>query len=355
MHRKRRISRRAWLTLVAALTLFWAIAIPVCWPASGGQGANVAWTQFQDPFEHAFSVEVPQGWTVRGGLFRLGYSDERPMVDMRSPDGSVEIRLGDVAIPSYALPSQFHNREGEIYDLGAQAQLVVARYRTGPEFAVLYAHARFAADCRQPQPDAGVGDFSVPNYVPPGASPVPQSPGQIAYRCETASGTKVAFAYAKTAESQGIWQITTLVSFLAPPDKVALAKSIALHSARSFQLSSAWIEYQKQMDAEGLAYQRMRQQGRRQQIAAQVQQFEARMQAMQNQVNAFERRQAMQAGQVQDFTNALNGITPTTDPLTGEHRDVWTGPKANYWVNGLGQVVNSTNAPSGNWHQLQPN
>lgn len=339
--------------VVGALTLFWAIAIPVCWPASGGQGANLAWTSFQDPFEHAFSVEAPQGWTVRGGLFRLGYSDERGMVDLRSPDGSVEIRLGDVAIPTYAVPNQFHNREGEIYDLGAQAHLIVARYRTGPEFAVLYAHGRFGEVCRKPQADAGIGDFSVPDYAPGETSPVEASTGQIAYRCETAAGPRVAFVYVKTALYQGIWQAPILVSLLATPEKLALARSVALHSAGSFRLNSAWIEYQKQMDAEGLAYQRMRQQGRRQQIAEQVQQFEARMQAMQNQVNAFERRQAAQAGQVQDFTNALNGITPTTDPLTGEQRDVWTGPKENYWVNGQGQVVNATNQPSGNWHQLQ--
>ena len=34
---------------------------------------------------------------------------------------------------------------------------------------------------------------------------------------------------------------------------------------------------------------------------------------------------------------------------------VWTGPKSNYWVNGTGQVVNSTNAPAAGWRQLQTN
>jgi hypothetical protein len=109
------------------------------------------------------------------------------------------------------------------------------------------------------------------------------------------------------------------------------------------------------MDAEGLQYQRLRQQGRVRDLQAQVQQFEARMQAMQNQVNAFEQHQAAQAAQVESFTNVLNGITPTTDPLTGTQRNVWTGPNANYWVNGLGQVVNSNSAPAAGWRQLQTN
>lgn len=90
-------------------------------------------------------------------------------------------------------------------------------------------------------------------------------------------------------------------------------------------------------------------------LERQVQQFEATMRAMQDQVKAFETRQDAQARQVESFTNTLVGVTPTTDPLTGENRLVWTGPKDNYWVNGLGQVVNSTNAPGPGWRQLQTN
>jgi hypothetical protein len=321
----------------------------------GGQPATgLSWGRFQDPMEHAFGLDVPQGWIVQGGLFRLGYSDERPMVDLRSPDGAVEIRLGDVAIPSYTVPNQYHTHEGEVYDLGAQARLIVARYRTGPEFAVLYSHARFGSDCRNPQPDAADAGSTVPDYLPQEQNAAQSSAGQIAYRCEMQGGTRVAFAYTKTALYQGIWQVPTIVSFVAPPEKAAMALSIALRCAHSLQISPEWLEYQKRMDAEGLQYQRMRQQGRLRDLQAQVQQFEARMQAMQNQVNAFEQHQAAQAAQVESFTNVLNGITPTTDPLTGEKRDVWTGPAANYWVNGLGQVVNSNSAPAAGWRQLQP-
>jgi len=324
--------------------------------AAGGQAAGgVSWSQFQDPMEKAFSLDVPRGWTTKGGLFRLGYSDERPMVDLQSPDGSIEIRLGDVAIPSYAVPNQNHTQEGQVYDLGAQAQMIVARYRTGPEFAVLYSHARFGSACRNPQPDAQDAGSTVPDYLPQEGGAVQSSGGQIAYRCDTQSGARVVFAYAKTVLYQGLWQVPAMISFVAPPDKAATARAIALHCAGSFKISPAWVEYQKQMDAQGLQYQKMRQAGRIQQLQAQVQQFEAQMQAMQNQVNAFEQHQAAQAAQVQSFTNALNGITPTTDPLTGEKRDVWTGPNANYWVNGAGQVVNSTDAPAAGWRQIQPN
>ena len=317
--------------------------------------AKIEWTQFQDPFEQAFTIDVPRGWTVKGGLFRLGYSDERAMVDLVSPDGSTNVRFGDVSIPTYTLPNQFHQREGEVYDLGAQAQMVVERYRSGPEYAVLYEQARFAKTCRNPQADSQDSEFSVQDFVPLDSTVAQSSGGQTAFRCEAGSGARVAFAYAKTALAGNIWQATTVVSYFAPPDQIAAVRDIVTHCAKSFQLNPQWIEYQKQKDAEGLEYQRIRQQGRIDGLKIQMQQFAAKMQAMQNQVNAFERRQNAQAAQVESFTNALVGITPTTDPLTGENRQVWTGPKSNYWVNGLGQVVNSTNAPAAGWRQLQTN
>ncbi|HEV2132948.1 MAG TPA: hypothetical protein VGR47_01670 [Terracidiphilus sp.] len=321
--------------------------------SSGAAASAPAWTQFQDPMEHAFSVQVPRGWTVRGGLFRLGFSDERVMVDVRSPDGKIAVRIGDVAVPSYAPPNPYHPREGEVYDLGAQAQLIVARYRTGPEYAVLYSQARFHELCQNPQPDSADAGFQVPDHTPlDGAGKT--SAGQIAWRCQMADGPRVVFAYTRTLEANGIWQAPAIVSFIAPPERSSLARSVAYKMADSFQLNPEWMEHQKQMDAEGMAYQRWRQQGRIGELQQQMRQFEAKMQAEQNQVNSFERHQAIEAGGVQEFDNALVGVTPTTDPLTGEHRDVWTGTKSNYWANGQGTVINSTDQPGAGYYQLPP-
>lgn len=323
-----------------------AVATPVV------SDSQVSWTQFTDPFERAFTLAVPQGWAVQGGLFRMGYSDQRPMVNLRSPDGQIEIRLGDVSVPSYTPPNQFHTREGEIYDLGAQAQMVVSRYRTGPEYAVLYSHARFAKECRNPQSPSSAIDFSMPDYIPM-SNFEQSSAGQIAYTCQTSAGARVALTFVKTARSGQIWQVPTIVSLLAPPTRLDAARNIAQHCAQSLQISPQWLQYQQQMDAQGMQYQQIRQQNRRDALSAQVRQFEARMRASQAQVDAFERRQAQNASQVEGFTNALIGVTPTTDPLTGENRLVWTGSKDNYWANGQGQVLNSTNAPGAGWHQLQ--
>nr|HEV7952844.1 hypothetical protein [Candidatus Acidoferrales bacterium] len=124
---------------------------------------NITWLKFTDPLEQAFTLEVPQGWTVKGGMFRLGYSDHREMIDMTSPDGKINIRIGDLSIPPYFLPNQYH-REGEIYDLGAQAQGRVARYRTGQEFSTAYGKVRFARVCTSVTPKQ--------SSLPPIAKPI---------------------------------------------------------------------------------------------------------------------------------------------------------------------------------------
>jgi hypothetical protein len=318
-----------------------------------GMGSAESWTTFQDPFEKAFTVEVPQGWTARGGLFRMGYSDERPMVDLISPDGRVNVRLGDLAVPVYTAPAQFHNHEGELVDLGAQAQLVVARYRSGPEFAVLYSHVRFSETCHQAAGDAVNVDFAVPNYIPFDGKVTNTSTGEIAYRCGTGGNQHIAFAYARTSSQGNIWTVPTLGSFISTPDQVNMARTALLHAAQTFKLNPQWIEQQRHFDAFAIQYQQARQQKRTQQTAEQVRQFEARMLTMRSQVTSFERRQAAQVVQVEGFSQALRGVTPTVDPLTCQAREVWTGGRSGYWTNGSGAVINTDLAPGAGWHQME--
>jgi hypothetical protein len=312
---------------------------------------DVKWVKFQDPNEHAFTIDVPAGWTAKGGLFRLGYSDYRPMLDLQSPDGNIRIRSGDVAIPSYTFPNQYQ-KEGAIYDLGAQAQMVVAKYHTGKEFAGLYALTHFKTLCQTLTPQDA--DQTSPVHEPDIAN-IKTSAGAIAYRCDSTRGARTAYVYARSSVVQeSIWQVSTLVSYLAPPEQDPQVRAILMHASQSFQLDPQWIEHQKKMDADGLQYQVERQRQRRAALTQQVRQFESSMQAMRNQVSAFERQQNAQARQVESFGNILTGITPTIDPLNGETKNVWTGPKSGYWINGQGTVVNSNLSPGAGFHQLTP-
>ena len=315
----------------------------------------VAWISFQDPNEQAFTIDVPKSWRVKGGAFRMGFSDVRAMVDMTSPDGLIQIRIGDVAIPTYSLPTPSHP-PGDVVDLGAQAQMRSARYHSGQQFATAYAQTHFIRACKRLDPAANEADPPLDDSAAQLLEVKQSTVGQATYECEPADGrgaNLVAYAYARTNLESNLWNVKTLVSYLAPADRTAEAREVLKHSFHSLQISPAWTEKQKQEDAYGLQYQRARQQQRLQALGQQVAQFEQQMSAMRNQVAAFERGQQRQADQVRSFTNALNGITPTIDPF-GNERDVWTGPYANYWRNGNGTVVNSTNSPGADWVHLKP-
>lgn len=306
---------------------FWALAV-LAIPA---MGAN--WTTFQDPNERAFTVEVPAGWTVQGGMFRLGYSDYRVMIDMKSPDGRVNVRVGDVSIPSYAVPSAQHPREGERIDLGAQAQLTVAKYRTGREYAEAYGHMRFK-DCRGLKEETATGAPPAPDT--PELAEVKQSTiGEAAYSCDGRS----AYVYAKTAFYGGFWQVHQLWSYLAPADQVMSARAVIGEIVKTFKFSDAWVAQQKQYDQEAMVYQRERQRARMRQLSQQVAQFEMRMASMRHQAESFDR--------------ALRGVTATVDPLGNPH-EVETGQFDGYWTDGLGHYVNSNTMPGPGWQRLKP-
>jgi hypothetical protein len=312
------------------------------------------WVRFEDPVEHAFTLDVPKGWAARGGLIRLGYSDHRPVVDVTSPDGRINVRFGDAAVPIYFMPDNLH-RVGDIYDLGAHARGTIEPYKSGQEFAAAYGPARFKSVCPTLSPRPAAEPSPVPRYQLDPADPAPaqSSAGQMTYDCPGDGAARLAYVSAETMLFAGFWMVPRVVSYVAPPDQVALARSIMLRMTESFKLEPLWTEKQKQYDIDAVAYQKRRQDARRAQIQQQVAQFETNMQAMQNQVNTFERGQAAKQKQVDGFLNVLNGITPTVDPYGNPH-NVFTGPGANYWINGNGQTVNSTASPGPEWKQLTP-
>jgi len=322
------------------------------------------WVTYQDPAEKAFTVEVPKGWRVSGGVVRVGYSDRRFMMDLTSWDGEINIRIGDVVIPPFFVPDRSH-REGEIYPLGAQAQPRVARYRSGEQFAALYGRARFARLCDRLTPEQSAGD---PPQQPKelfeqkimqvqqqsGAAGFQASTGQATFTCSSALGPRTAVAYAQThMVGSAIWVAGT-DSYLAPADEIALAQKILAHVENSIQFSSQWSQMDRQLDAEGLQYQRIRQQQRWQIFNAQVAQAQQKMQNMQTQLAAFNRGWAREQSQFQAFDNVINGVTPTVDEF-GTERMVDTGPKYNYYYNpGTGEKLNSNTLPGPGWQQLTP-
>jgi hypothetical protein len=229
--------------------------------------------------------------------------------------------------------------------------MMIARYRTGQSYAELYAKHRFSRICMTVRPRK-------PDWVPttppawrddPGTE---GSDGSVSYECDTSDGPRIASVYVHTTLNPrtGIW-FASPISILVTADRAGLAYTMVQHMIDTWQKNPQWVQYQNQMTQVGLDH-----------VRANFQQFMHQMQAyhqertvaMNQQVAGFEARQSAQAQQVSNFGEILTGVQSVSDPMTGSQFQVYSGPKANYYINGNGVKINSTVSPGPGFHQLTP-
>src|SRR5579863_9694063 len=58
-------------------------------PSAPSVGGQIAWSVFTDPMEHAFTMDVPSGWSVHGGVHRISAIQVPFSVRAVSPDGGI--------------------------------------------------------------------------------------------------------------------------------------------------------------------------------------------------------------------------------------------------------------------------
>ena len=311
--------------------------------AAAAVAQQVTWTTLRDTQEQAFSVDVPQGWKAQGGLLRKGPLDPRVEVDMTSPDGRISMRLGDFAIGPFTVPSRQLEMagftEGKTYAPGhPPTATIVARYRSGREFADLYGQARFSQLCQTLELKSLKSED--PIFHPAHQGNMSITAGEAVYRCVSGGQEKVAFVYSETSLTQiqtsSVWASAALLSFIAPKDRAQAAYSMVFHSASTFTENPQWTIRQMQITQAN--------------VAAALANFR---QGIAESTARYEKWSANMTRQTQNFSDALNGQTLTLDPATGQKREVWTGTGATRWINPLGDVVSSNLSPGASYRALQ--
>jgi hypothetical protein len=342
--------------IVAAFAWSSNIAGPAsanAFPANPGQLPNSAdklnWVNYTDTAEGAFSMDVPVGWQVQGGMYRFGYFDVRWMMDARSLDGKIILRVSDANVPPYALPGPHTGREGQPFFKPQQFQMMVSSYRDGQGYAAMYAKHRFASVCKTMNPRQP--DWT-PNLPPEMKDDLgtKSTDGSVFYDCDTSDGPRIAgvFVHSTLNPNGGFWVVLP-VSFLAAPARAADAHAMVQHMLDSWRKNPQWVQYQQQITQAGL--ERVRENFG--QFMKQMQAYhQARTAAMNQQVAGFEAHQNAQARQVSSWGETLTGLETVSDPSTGTQFQVFTGPKANQYINGNGVIVNSNLSPGPEFHQL---
>lgn len=304
--------------------------------------AQVNWVTVRDTREQAFSIDVPQGWTIRGGMFRaMGALNPRPVVDMTSPDGKTNIRIGDRGIPRYALSNPVLDRlgftEGKIMPQ-LNTWPIVARYRKADEYIAKYGPLHFGPMCQSLQTRAI-------NTVEPRIHKQSTPGGQVSaaeglFVCTLNGDQMLGYVYSETwataVVAGGFWDATTIGTFLAPMAQAQQAGDILKHSWGTFAFNPVWGQEFADL-VKGTASQSTKERI--------IHQQESQAQG--------EYARSVQAQQADTFSDILTGTTVTRDPATGQIRRIATGAGGQHWTNNAGTVIESALSPGPGYRQLE--
>jgi hypothetical protein len=291
--------------------------------------SQVSWITVRDPREQAFSIQVPQGWKTFGGLFRSSSIDTRMLVDMTSPDGMTNIRIGDAAIPPYRVPGPF-----------APSGPGIAAYTAANVFASRYGQSRFGSMCSGIQ--VTKNGALPPKYHPANSAFAHTTGGEAYFSC-TKNGTMMsAYVYAETqllgpGGPGSSWLVVALGSVLTPAAQSAAAGDLLTHVGGSILMNPAWTRMQDNLNNQAAAAINANTQA----TIARTQQENAREQGMISALNN------------DSMIDVINGVQQMKDPNTGQQYTTPIGTGNAQWVDG-NVVRESAMSPGPGFTQLTP-
>jgi hypothetical protein len=289
-------------------------------PAAATAAGN-AYGTFVDPSEHAFTMEVPEGWTTVGSLMRRSALEISPFVRSLSPDRMTYLMVGEPTLLSYTPPSattaRLGWREGSLHNSGLGGITMLLRYIPGREFAQLYGQTALAGLCpqlhlsgSQERPDfVAAADQLIPTVIPSVSTG-----GEVTFSCRHGRQQSVVRVDAVTRVTRDnvLWNVIFLRALIAPASHADQAQELLKHMTMTFRFVPAWVQQQNQLSRQAAN-------------------------AINNQAQAFLRRE-------QGVIAKLNA----TDQNFSEMDDIVSG-YSNYRDNRTGNVYKLSNVNPGKW------
>jgi hypothetical protein len=312
----------------------------------------VGWTQFRDPQEGSFSVDVPIGWKVEGGLTRGSAIDARPWVKVTSPDQLISAFIGDGKIPPFSIPTA----QGAFLGYGVGASYgggKVEPYMPARKFVEYYAKSNLKKY---------ISDITVveANNHPDIAAAINGTVGCSRSEAATIKFTgmyktipAVGYYLAVTKETlgygAGMWWVTQVAGVLSPADRDKASLNVIVHMFQTFHLDPQWqgqsLKTTKQVSTDYTRASQAMSQGI-------VDRYWSQQAANEATNNAYWNRQAVQDHAADNFSDYIRGQQNVQDPDTGTQYKVQYGPQGHY-IDPSGNVMGSNyGAPGPEWRQL---
>jgi len=328
---RRSKARLAGVTGVAALTAMLLLHAQ----AGPASSAPPAWTQFADPNDHAFTIDVPKGWRVQGGLVKRNPVDVSMFLRAISPDGGTMLILGDPG------PATFHTPG---YDIGWRG----TPYRPALDYARDYVERSVAPLCGGLTYQSGVERPDIANGpLAQGTTWARHDAGAVTFTCTHAGKPVQVYLVVATyllppmlRTESTVWGLSLIAGCVAPASRIAASKQIVRQMLVSARLDPQWAQRQHAVIGAATGY---------------VNQVDAATQAAFDRSLAHAKAQQRAMAQEYNDFNDVQTQTGTFESLSGAQVRM-DNTQAYHWMNTAGQgAQTSTPAPppGGGWQPAQ--
>jgi hypothetical protein len=220
--------------IACSLIIFLMIGMAITAFAEDG---SISYAQWKDPLEQAFTLDVPRGWAIEGGMYRNDAMDERQYARAVSPDGRIIVNIFDPRVarnyiePTSPLAIVSGASEGSMINQGITKNPVL-RFLSGVQYAELYLNSY------PEEGSTGVTILSRKDYGPNEND----NWGRLTYSCYRNGEDECRGAVtAHTKRTDYVWFLMSLSSYLAPQSKEALALSVCERMRQSWKWNDAWL------------------------------------------------------------------------------------------------------------------
>ena len=335
----------------------------------------VKWT---DPNEHAFSVDVPEGWKVAGGANRIARTHVNQSLQLESPDQNMLIVVGDAKLPFFAVPNRqqmqmYGVSEGVPFSPNGTFQQMFLRYMPALEFNKWYlgqtlksALNEFAVTKEEEMPDLARRQTEAANKsIAKMSGPQGQETVSIATiefkgisrktnrPVVGALASSVVLTRFANSQGQGVWQPTQMLMTVCTEGEGFAKRQAVLQAAlgqilNTWQVDPAWQQQLNQQVSAGTkqvlgeANAAINKTGERsKQIASNT---EAARQSI---MGSYWKRVGAQAEQQRKFANYIGNNTDVRNTQTGQTYKADSGYSSYYHDPRTGTILgtNSTTRP----------
>ncbi len=223
----------------------------------GGPPPGRAFLSWTEPVEGAFTIRVPARWKVEGSLVKRGPLDFAPTVRLTSPDGKLEVFLGDRRCSYFVEPDPellaTGFQEGRWYSSSWGGSLRVLAYRPGCRFVREYLFRPpfepEGLEIRREAPLPGMAAGLAGLLRGLDGTTARVDAGFLLFESKGRKTRLTGFTICVTLhlaprKRKKIWRPLLLAGWRALPGKEITADRVLQEVLRSFRMDPAWIASQ---------------------------------------------------------------------------------------------------------------